>query len=367
MLPAIIEKLQIQNFRNLESEIIPFGPNINCIFGENGNGKTNILEAIYFLIKRKSFRKNASFPQILGMDGDNPEILFSSLFKNLEEGKPITYSGKLSADGGQWHRDGSSTNRKLNIGVLFINPFESHGFHTSASFRRNWIDDHLGQLDSDYKKTLSRYTKSLRFRNKLLSKKPPQYQKQIDAIDKEMGPLSLNLTNKRLQFLEEIKPFIKQAFHNLFSEEHDLTITLDTKINPNSLESYYELVQKNKPKDEVLGHTHYGIHKDDYVLLFDGLNSYDYCSLGQQKMSYLSLLFAYIELFRYKFNSFPIVLLDDVSGELDKFRWSRLVEYIKKKNFQVLITTANDNFKKQLDEIEGANKIQVTSGIVKLV
>ncbi len=367
MLNAIIEKLQIQNFRNIDSEIISFGPNINCIFGENGNGKTNILEAIYYLIKRKSFRKNASFPQMLGIDGENPEILFSSLFKNREENKPLTFSGKISSEGSTWHRDGSSTNRKLNIGVIFINPFESHGFHTSASFRRNWMDEHLSQLDDEYKKLLARYTKSLRFRNKLLASKPSQYQKQIDAIDKEMAPLSLQLTNKRLHFLEEVRPFVKKAFNDLFSEEHELTITLDTKINPNRLESYYELAQKNKAKDEILGYTHYGIHKDDYVLLFDGLNSYDYCSLGQQKMSYLSLLFAYIELFRYKFNSFPIVLLDDVSGELDKFRWSRLVEYIKNKNFQVLITTANDNFKKQLDEIEGANKIQVTSGMIKVL
>ena len=222
-------------------------------------------------------------------------------------------------------------------------------------------------MDGEYKNSLARFTKSLRFRNKLLSTKPSQYQKQIDAIDKEMAPLSLQLTNKRLQFLEEVRPFVKKAFNDLFSEDHELTITLDTKINPNRVESYFELAEKNKPKDEVLGYTHYGIHKDDYVLLFDGLNSYDYCSLGQQKMSYLSLLFAYIELFRYKFNSFPIVLLDDVSGELDKFRWSRLVEYIKNKNFQVLITTANDNFKKQLDEIEGANKIQVTSGMIKVL
>jgi DNA replication and repair protein RecF len=367
MLPAIIEKLQIQNFRNIENEIIPFGPNINCIFGENGNGKTNILEAIYFLIKRKSFRKNASFPQILGIDGENPEILFSSLFKNVEENKALTFSGKMTSEGSTWHKDGSSTNRKLNIGVIFINPFESHNFHNSASFRRSWIDEQLSQLDEEYKISLSRYTKSLRFRNKLLSTKPMQFQKQIDAIDKEMAPLSLFITNKRLKFLEELKPFVGMAFNELFSEDHELTITLDTKINPNHIESYFELARKNKPKDEILGYTHYGIHKDDYVLLFDGLNSYDYCSLGQQKMSYLSLLFAYIELFRYKFNSFPIVLLDDVSGELDKFRWSRLVEYIKNKNFQVLITTANDNFKNKLDEIEGANKIQVTSGMIKVL
>jgi DNA replication and repair protein RecF len=84
-------------------------------------------------------------------------------------------------------------------------------------------------------------------------------------------------------------------------------------------------------------------------------------------MSYLSLLFAYIELFRYKFNSFPIVLLDDVSGELDKLRWKRLVDYLKTQNFQILITTANDRFKDELDTIAGAKKILVDGGSVQSI
>jgi len=97
------------------------------------------------------------------------------------------------------------------------------------------------------------------------------------------------------------------------------------------------------------------------------LNSVDFCSLGQQKMSYLSLLFAYIELFRYKIGSFPIVLMDDVSGELDKSRWENLVQYLGKGKFQTLITTANEAFKNELEKVEGTKKIIVTSGLVKNV
>lgn len=367
MLPLIISKLQVNNFRNLDSEIIEFSPNINCIFGENGNGKTNILEAIFYLIKRKSFRKNASFPQILGLDGENTEISFQSLFLDSSSEEAISYSGKLSESGSTWFLQSKPSKRKLQIGVVFINPFDSQGFHLSASHRRNWIDDHIGQLNSEYKKALSRYNKSLRFRNKLLSTKPPQFQKQVQAIDVEMAESSLFLTRGRMEFLEEIRPFFRSAFYDLFSEEHDLEIMLDTKLSQMTKDDYLDMCQKNFEKDLILGHTSYGIHKDDYVLLFDGLNSFDYCSLGQQKMSYLSLLFAYIELFRYKFNSFPIVLLDDVSGELDKLRWRRLVDYLKNKNFQVLITTANDSFKEVLDTLEDANKLLVNSGDVQKI
>lgn len=365
MLPLEISKLQVKNFRNLEETIIEFSSGINCIFGENGNGKTNILEAIYYLVKRKSFRKNTAFPQILGLDGENTEISFQSLFRNIDQNENLSFSGKLTENGGSWYLDGKSTNRKLNIGVVFINPFDSQGFHNSSSTRRTWIDDYLGQLDQDYKKTLSRFTKALRFRNKLLSQKPHEYLKQIKAIDHEMCETSIILTKKRILFLEELRPLVKLAFKNLFSEEHDLEIQLDSKVLHFSKELYLDMCQKNLEKDKILGHTSYGVHKDDYVLLFDGLNSFDYCSLGQQKMSYLSLLFAYIELFRYKFKTFPIVLLDDVSGELDKLRWRRLVEYLKAQNFQVLITTANDSFKEALDSIQEANKLIVTSGLVQ--
>ena len=367
MLPLKISKLQVKNFRNLDEEIIEFSNGINCIFGENGNGKTDILEALYFLIKRKSFRKNASFPQILGIDGENTEISFQSLFTDEDTSEAYTYSGKLNENGHAWFYQGKSTSKKLEIGIVFISPFDSQGFHLSSSQRRTWIDDHLGQLDKEYKKALSRFTKSLRFRNKLLSQKPSQFQKQINAIDEEMADNSIFLTQKRLAFLEDLRPFVRESFKNLFSTEHDLEIMLDTKITNMNRDFYLDMCQRNREKDIIIGHTSYGIHKDDYVLLFDGLNSFDYCSLGQQKMSYLSLLFAYIELFRYKFNSFPIVLLDDVSGELDKLRWRRLVEYLKNKNFQVLITTANDSFKEVLDTIESANKLLVSSGIVQKV
>ena len=82
-------------------------------------------------------------------------------------------------------------------------------------------------------------------------------------------------------------------------------------------------------------------------------------------MSFISLIFAYIELFRYKFMSYPIVLIDDVSGELDSVRWKNLIQYLKTKDFQVLITTANDSFKEELENIDSANKIYISSGSIK--
>ena len=125
--------------------------------------------------------------------------------------------------------------------------------------------------------------------------------------------------------------------------------------------------QNNIQKDLIIGHTEKGIHRDDFVLLFNGLNAFDFCSLGQQKMAYLSLVFAYIELFRYKNISYPIVLIDDISGELDRCRWGRLVDFLQQKEFQVLITTANEEFRKELERIDGAKKFFVKKGEIKTI
>ncbi|WP_417337028.1 DNA replication/repair protein RecF [Halobacteriovorax marinus] len=358
-----ISKLQVTNFRNLQPDIIEFNSGINCILGENGNGKTNILEALHVLSTRKSFRKNTAFPQFLGIDCEQPEIIFSSVFLD-EHSNKMSLSAKMDAKTTHWFVDGQPMKRKLDLKLVFINPFDSYAFHNTSSFRRQWMDQHISQIDSNYKKCLSRYNSSLRFRNSLLSKKPAKYLEQIRAIDLELARYSCILTNTRLKFLSEIESFCTQTFKEIFSEEHLLKITLDSRVIGASEDDIYQMLQERLPKDEIVGHTTYCVHKDDYVLLFDGLNSFEYCSLGQQKMSYLSLLFAYIELFRYNFNSFPMVLIDDVSGELDKNRWQKLINYLERSSFQVLITTANEKFKEELETIHGANKIYVQAGSI---
>jgi DNA replication and repair protein RecF len=358
-----ISKLQVTNFRNLNPDILSFSSGINCILGENGNGKTNILEAIHVLATKKSFRKNTSFPQFLSIDGGKPEIIFSSVLLDTEN-EILSYTSKMNTDGSLWFLDGAPVKKKLDIKVVFINPFDSYGFHNNASERREWIDFFLSQLDESYKKSLAKYNLALRFRNTLLSKKPSKFREQVLAGDVELAELSHFLTQKRVEFLEMISPLIGETFHNLFSVKHNLEINLDSRIIGMSVQNIQKLFGNNLEIDCERGHTSYGPHKDDYVLLFDGLNSFDFCSLGQQKMSYLSLLFAYIELFRYKYMSYPIVLIDDVSGELDQHRWRRLVEYLEKREFQVLITTANEKFKEELERINGANNIYIRNGSV---
>jgi DNA replication and repair protein RecF len=358
-------KLQLTNFRNIESEIIDFSEGINCIFGNNGNGKTNILEAVYYLINRKSFRKNTTFSQLISMDCEKPEIIFSSAFKRNQE--IISYSGKLDKLGSQWYLNNDPVKQKIQTYTEFINPFDSFTFHNTPSFRRSWFDSHISVISTNYKKVLNKYNQGLRFRNNLLTSRRGDYKDQIIAIDKQMAEYSFVLVNERLQFISQLKDYCGETFKKIFEQDHSLEIFLDTKFNNFSIQDIQEYLKCHLDSDIQNGMTKYGVHRDDYVFHFDGLNSYDYCSLGQQKMSFLSLIFAYIELFRYKFTSYPIVLVDDVSGELDERRWKNLIYYLKEKKFQVLITTANENFKRELEQIEEAKKLYVDCGKVTAI
>ena len=361
-----ISKLQVKNFRNLQQDIMEFSPKINCILGKNGEGKTNILEAIHFIATRKSFRKNTGFPQFLGMDGEKPEILFSSVF-TVNEKKAISYNGKISEEYSEWSFDGISGRKTVEIPIVFINPFDSYGFHNLANQRRNWFDRHITLLSEKYKNSLNKYKHLLRFRNNLLKERPSCYREQILALDREIAVHSKVLTEERIAFLADIQDFYCNVFGQIFSDKYSLQIHLETRVKGFGEQDIFDFMQHRVAKDEAAKITTYGVHRDDYAFLLDGLSTRDYGSLGQQKMSYLSLLFAYIRLFRYKMSSFPIVLIDDVSGELDRTRWGLLVRYLEKCEFQVLITTANERFEEELEKIVGVNKMRVQSGSVERI
>ena len=356
-----LDKLKIKNFRNLEDDVVPFNSGINCIFGENGNGKTNLLEAIYVITERKSFRKNTAFPQFININGDVPEILFQTKFKDTKDHE-YAYSGKLHIQKNEYFFNGKTVHKKPQVQSAFISPFDSLLFHSTPVFRRQWFDRNLSAIDPHYRKCLRDYNQALKMRNTLLFTKSTDFLGQLKAIDGEMAQYAFLILQKRTQFIGQLKNFFVETFHQLFSQNHKMEVKIQTKFGGLSVEEIYIAMQNQREKDLLSGRTNYGVHRDDYMLLFDGLNAFEVCSLGQQKMSFLGLSFAYIELFKYKLGVYPIVLIDDVSGELDRKRWNNLIQYICIKEFQTFITTANEDFKMELERIEGIKKLSIHQG-----
>ena len=355
-----VKKLQLKNFRNIQNDVFDFHPTINCIFGQNGNGKTNLLEAIYLLTNKKSFRKNTGFSQMLNIEGGQPEMVIQSVFENDE--RLISYSLRMTEDLEERFLNNSPDKSQTPATSVFINPFDSYSFHTSSTFRRQWIDSHLSLINKEYKQNLSRFQKAMKFRNSVLGFNGKTASNQLKAIDQQICEYSEFITKFRNEFLNGLNEFITPTFKAMFGEEHTLEVQLDSMfLNWDSIK-IFDFYRHQEAVDLKAGVTQVGIHRDDFIFSFNGLNAFEFCSLGQQKMAFLSLIFAYIELFRYKFNSYPIVLIDDVSGELDSQRWKNLIGYLETKKFQVLITTANENFRKELEQISASRKFFIEQG-----
>lgn len=355
-----LKKIIVTNFRNLVPKQLEFNQKINCIFGSNGNGKTNLLEAIYYLIRKKSFKKNTNFSQLLSIDSTHAEIIIQSLFSKEEEIASVSVKSNLETN--QWFINNELTKKKFPVQCVFVNPFDANQFHSNISFRRDWFDDHFSLLSDEYKHHLNRYEKFLKNRNFLLAEKPKMYVEQIKAIDIEFSEEIEQLTRLRLELLKDIDLHITKIFSELFAENNKLNLSLQSKYLGKTKNQILTMLSDNLQKECDACHTLNGPHRDEFIVLFDGLNAFDYCSLGQQKMAFLSLIFAYIELFRYKFMAYPIVLIDDVSGELDQMRWKNLIKFLEGRDFQVFITTANSHFKNELEKIQSAKKFEVTQG-----
>jgi DNA replication and repair protein RecF len=358
-----VKKLQAQNFRNLSPSVFEFTPGINCIFGENGNGKTNLLEAVHLITNKKSFRKNTGFPQMIDIEGGQSQLVIQSVFENNQE--LVSYSLRMSEELEERFQNSAPIKGKTPSTSVFINPFDSYTFHTSSTFRRQWMDSHISLMDKEYKQVLGRFQKAMRFRNSILGYGGRDTSMQLRAIDEQVAEYSAIITNIRHKFLGELNKFITPTFRAIFSEENTLQMDLDSLFVHWDAKKIFEFYRHQESSDIKAEVTQVGIHRDDFIFSFNGLNAFEFCSLGQQKMAFLSLIFAYIELFRYKFSSYPIVLIDDVSGELDSQRWKNLIEYLETKSFQVLITTANENFGKELERIPNSKKFYIEQGVLK--
>ena len=358
-----IKKLQFQGFRNLCKHTVEFSDHLNCIFGENGSGKTNLLEAISFLSTGKSFRKKSTFSQILNIDGQETEVLLSSLVTHNKIEK--TLGLKINQEKYHWFLNGYLVARRPKmIPIVFIGPFDSYEFFNSSSFRRRWIDTKISSLKEEYKKALGKYNSFIKHKNKLLSLRPDRYREQIKSLNKSIAPISFFLTQERKIFLQELAPWISKAFAEIFFQDSNLDITLKSPLSFLSEKGILKLLDDSMGLDESLGHTKCGGHGDDYLLFFNGLPVKEFCSLGQQRVGILALIFAYVRLFEYKLNTLPIVLIDDVSGELDKIRWGNFIDYLQERECQIFMTTANEFFKKELEKIGHSKHIEIQNGLL---
>jgi DNA replication and repair protein RecF len=333
-----IKKLYLKNFRNHESLLVNFEKNITFIHGNNGLGKTNILEAIYFLSTTKSLKADVDKELI----NHNSNFLISqALVEDSEE----EFNLEVSLD--CIHSTNNRSIKKVKVNqvpksvtyfagklksVLFT-PADLDNLFSSSSARRKYLDSIFYQVSEEYKKSIIDYTKALKHRNKLLEtyKETGRGVEQIDIWTEIIIREGKVIQKYRDDYFE----FFKNNLSNLFQKLNLKNVDINIKYLKN--ESSYENFQNNRNKEIYTGTTAFGPHKDDFEITYNLKDVSKFGSRGQQRISISVLKFNELDYIFLKTNERPILLLDDIFSELDDNNKNSVLNLIS--NQQTIITS----------------------------
>ncbi len=351
----IIKSIELTNFRNYESLSLEFDKGTNILYGDNAQGKTNVLEAIYLSSITKSHK--GSKDQDIIRFGESEAHLRTYLEKDGDTYKVdmhLRKSGsKVIAVNGQKLKKAAGLLGLLN--VVFFSPEDLSIIKNGPSERRRFIDMELCQLDSFYLYNLNNYNKIVNQRNKLLKDIYTNYslKETLDIWDSQLISYGSKIIERRVAFINQLNEIIYDIHKKLSGDKEEILI----KYEPNVLiEEFENKLKQNQEKDIKLKMTTVGPHRDDICIDVNGIDIRKFGSQGQQRTAALSLKLSEIELVKKITKDTPVLLLDDVLSELDSNRHKYLLDSIG--NIQTIITcTGLDDFVNDRFEINKVFKV----------
>ena len=335
----ILEKAIIQNWRNIELQELDFSPNMNCICGNNGEGKTNLLDAIYYL----SMTKSAFGPsdKYNFRRGTNEFALSGSYL--MESGANAKFSIKVSTDGEKkMLRNGKSyTKISEHIGclpIVMVSPSDTALISDGGEERRKFVSGVLSQTNREHLVSLQNFNRMLAQRNTLL--KSDGYNDEIlESIDYTLAHYAERIHTDRKTFTERIKPLAQKYYEILSDCKEKVDISYQSDLSKGS---YVELLKSTRSKDRLFQYTTTGTQRDDFIFLMDGDPIRKTGSQGQQKCFLVALKFAQYELMKDIYGYPPTLLLDDLFDKLDLKRTENLLQMVCGEEFgQIFISDTN--------------------------
>lgn len=326
----IIDTISLTNFRNHNSYFLNLKPTTTLILGPNGSGKTSVLEAIYILTQGKSFR--ASDPEIIQRDAP-----FYRIELKYDSGEEVTatFDGQnktFSVLDKKFRR----LPKKNKYPIVFFEPKDLNLISGSPSRHREYFDRYFGQLSEEYSSALSRYEKTLKQRNELL-KSDLTTISDLFSWNLLLAKLGTNLYRLRKNLTLEINQTLNQIYYSIAENQDKVQLFYSSEINNLSESQYLSKLEQDFEKDHFLGHTSFGIHRDDFQFFFNDCLANGSASRGETRSIILALKFVEAATLFSKLKKKPIVLLDDVFSELDETRRKCLVKNFE--NHQVVITS----------------------------
>lgn len=356
----IIKSIDLNDFRNYEQLNISFDDGVNILYGDNAQGKTNILESIYMFGTTKSHRGNKD-KEIIKFEKEEAHL--RALFEKNEVDYQIDMH--LRADKSKGIAINGVKIKKaaemLGIAnIILFSPEDLSIIKNGPSDRRRFIDAELCQLDKVYLYNLTNYNKIVNQRNNLLKDIMfhPELTDTLDVWDSQLVSLGTKIIDRRALFINQLNEIIYEIHRNLSGEKEKIHIKYDPNVE---IEEYEAKIKRNRDKDIKYKLTSVGPQRDDFIFYVNDMDIKKYGSQGQQRTVALSLKLAEIELVKRITGTTPILLLDDVLSELDSNRQNFLLNSIG--GIQTIITcTGLDEFINSRIKI---NKIfKVNNGIV---
>lgn len=343
-----INHLSLYNYRGYLKQDITFSPGVNLFIGLNGSGKTNLLEAIYFLSLAKSYKTDDVNLIKFNQDFARIQLDFFAKDKSQNIKIIITKNKKKIILNGHEIQRLSHYIGQINV-VSFL-PEDMQLIKGPPKHRRYFIDSMIGQMDKNYLIELSHYKKILKERNELIKKLSEQPKPDMTLLDIYTEQLAISAENMmvfRKQFVNQINQYLQSIHPYLSSQPQPFMY----KYLP-SIEGGVEKALKDQYRKDLFSRTTTsGPHRDDYQFLIENLDAKDLASQGEQRIMILALLLAITKIIHNKKSEPPILLLDDVFSELDGLRQNKLIHYLNESNLQTIITTTTTNHieKKILD------------------
>jgi len=334
-----LEELSIVNFKNYESADLTFSRGVNCISGKNGVGKTNLLDAIYYLALTKSYF-NPIDNQML-RHGEKMMMVKGTF--DLEGKKEKITCGIRSGQKKMVKRNQRQYEKIAEhiglIPLVIITPFDSYLILEGSDVRRKFMDGIISQENKSYLQNLLHYNRALQQRNLLLKHFSREHHYDKDALEIwnekliEFGEPIFELRNK---FIENFVPVFQEFYRKISVGKEDVALQFKSSLAEGDFRGQLE---KNLNEDLLKQYTGVGIHKDDLVFSIDGYSLKKFASQGQQKTFLLALKLAQFRQMQDSMGKTPILLLDDIYDKLDEWRMRELMKLVSEKGFEQIFIT----------------------------
>ncbi len=358
-----IQQLKLLNFRNYEKMELDFSPNYNIIYGNNGSGKTNLVESIYVLALTKSFRgsvdkvlimNNKDVCRVEGVVQDKYENKYKIIIK--DSGKRVkinnTKVDKLS-------------DYISEISVVLFNPDDLRFIKDSPSVRRKAINLEISQINNVYLKNLNMYNKLLKQRNSYLKTtniNANSSKEYLDVLTSKLIDYGEKIYLSRKKYIDLLNQRIGEIYNSICDID-DLNLEYVSDYKNFDKEKIVSKYRENLNRDIILGKTSFGVHHDDVRFKFKGYNIKDYGSEGQQKNAIIAYKLTELEIFYQVRGNYPILILDDLFSELDRFKINNILNLINK-DIQTFITTT-DIDKINKDILDMSKLFEINDGCVR--